>query len=105
MYQHRLKRKQDALASCWELVCFSRVTRSDPGFKAAFDGIDPGIPLADERARRTGGAVFGWSGTVEDDPAVFWQFIQAGFDIREGDIDRAFHVLTAIGSSIPDINE
>ena len=69
----------------------------DPGFKTAEQGGDVGKTVFDQDERRTGARFFIRSGTVGDDPRIWVEFCEAGFDLCSGDVDCTGNVLPGEG--------
>ena len=72
------------------IYCFSlfhRMICLDPGCITTLDGVCTLEPLIHENARRTGAGLFGWSGTVGDDPLVWIEFRSACFQFFQRYVD------------------
>jgi hypothetical protein len=81
------------------------ISRVYPGFETAFQGIYVRIPFAFQDARRTGGAVFCWSGTDSDNPTILGDIVQPALKIGKGDIDSSGNMAAAECTRITHVNE
>src|SRR5215213_3601918 len=70
---------------------FHRESKVDPGFKTTEDGINTRIAIIQKDVRRTGARMLVGSGTVSDDPLVFFQAESSRipFDIPQWDRNGA----------------
>ena len=67
------------------LLRLNRVTRIHPGGESAEEGIYFFVAVVQEEERRTGARVFILSGTVGDDPLIFFEreFINVDLEISQ----------------------